>query len=335
MTTSDEPTGPPLTKPETTHSTAPSSRKFRLGWLLLFFTVIVGCLFLYGLKVQIAQRAEGSEVYALLIVERSGLDSSESGSDFDRFLHSQAVVLKDRLILNKALNKLPPIKDRADSLTWLENNLEVVIIGNTGILRVSLKGDNGEETSAIVKEVIDGFLQEYSENMLKQQRDRLSVLNKLADAQERNLAEQSESISRMAKVMRTKETVQDDLDAARKEHRRIKWALSAAKAKLQVKTKLGVENQKTEPAEISQLKEEIRILEIQEKELSMEISGLQELTSEMVSPGGGSSRPLRIETMEEMLKRIITAISELEKDMQCQPRIRVLQPPMAARVNKN
>jgi prefoldin subunit 5 len=297
------------------------------------------------------RKAEGQEVYALLIADKKrsfDKPDGESDSDFNRYLHTQAVLLTDRLVLNHALNKLkdkvPAIKDRADSLTWLEKNLDVRILENTGILRVSLKGENAEDSVAIVKEVIDSYLQESKEDEAKQQKDRLDLLGDSSHRYRDVLQDQRKRLSLLAEVANTsdpshmriiRDQMKDELEAFRKEFRQIKWALISVKAKIDVKTQLAATNQKS-VAEVSQLKEEQSVLGLQVKQLFSEIEALekqaQSLPRILHKIDSSSSE---IEATEQILKRIDTAKSELEIEMQFRPRIRILQQPMAATTKQN
>jgi hypothetical protein len=141
---------PPSANPEAVVSVTSSSRKHYQKWWLLIIAAVAGCLLVYGLKDRVARaiKADEPEAYALLIVKQRDSQfpfdkqEKESDTDFDRYLHVQVVTIKDRFILNSALNKLngtaklSALKDGSDPLEWLEKNLEVSI-EQFGIIRAT------------------------------------------------------------------------------------------------------------------------------------------------------------------------------------------------------
>jgi hypothetical protein len=338
-----------------------ASRKPLLKLWLLIFAVVVGCLLLYGLKDRVAwaQRADEPEAYALLIVEKQDSrfpfdkQEKESDTDFDRYLHAQVVNLKNRSTLNRALNnahvtaKLPSVKDNSDDLTWLEKNLGVTIVENTSILRVSLRGGNPDDNAAIVKGVIDAYLEETADEEGTQRKNRLKLLNDMAAKCERDLSEQRRRRQDIARVSSTshpssikmaRQFLKEDLDAYRKEHLRIKMALTTAKCTYDEKLKFlaranGQGLQKPDRAEqISQLKEEIPVLQELEKHLISEKNILEQHVNDLPidSPDVLSSPSIDIE--EQILKRVETARLELEMEMQARvPRVRILQSAIVAK----
>jgi hypothetical protein len=365
MTSPSDPTASPLTKPETYPVTETSRKPLLKVWLLIF-AVVVACLLLYGLKDRVAwaQRADEPEAYALLIVEKQDSrfpfdkQEKETELDFDRYLHTQVVNLRNRQTLNRALNRvhktasLPSFKNNSDDLAWLEKNLGVTIVENTSILRVSLRGGNFEDNAAIVEGVIDAYLEETAEEESKQREKRLNRLREMAARCDKDLSDQRERLNTLAKVANgedrvdraslkraTEQSLKEDHDAYRKEHLRIKMALTTAKCTLDGKLKsLSMNGPKPDRAEqISKLKEEISLLEVLEKQLDAAKVSLQEQINvfrhdspDALVPG----KNIDLMATEQMLNRAITAKLEMEMEMKYKiPRVRVLQSVIVAKAN--
>jgi hypothetical protein len=352
MNSPSDPTASPLAKPDTVPVRAASPKLLLRLWLLIF-AVAVGCLLLYGLKDRVAwaQRSDEPEVYALLVVEKQDSrfpfekQEKETEADFDRYLHTQAGYLKDRFTLNRALSlvkepaKLPSLKDNV-ALDWLEKHLEVTIIEKIGILRVSLRSGNPEDNVAMVNAVIDAYLEITENENSAHQKARLMLLNDMAAKCEKNLADKRGRRRALAEVSNVSDrssiniikSLKEELDAYRKEHLRIKLALTTAKCTFQGKLKsLATANgngpQKPDRAEqITQLKEEIAVLEDLEKQVSSDKANLQKQIDELPNDSLDISSSPSTEIEEQILKRIETARLDLEMEMQTRGRrVRIQQ----------
>jgi hypothetical protein len=205
-----------------------------------------------------------------------------------------------------------------------------------------LKGENAEDTAAIVKEVIDRYLELSQKYEAEQQAGRLNLLYADSEDLKRKSTAQREKLSQIAKARNAvsplrKDILKEDLNSYLLERRRIKLALSAAKAKLHEKTKrYAADNQKSAVSEITQLKEEVSVLELQEKELYNELESLVHQQAEELAQNSQSDpSSYEMEITEQILKRIDTAILELNIERRFGPRIRILQQPMAATTKQN
>jgi capsular exopolysaccharide synthesis family protein len=97
------------------------------------------------------------------------------GSRFDMFLRSQAVLIKSRFVLAKAIeaaggNKLEMIREQPDPVQWLEKQLRVEISGDSEIVRISLDGENPTDIETLVNAVTKVYLGEF----VDKERDRKS-----------------------------------------------------------------------------------------------------------------------------------------------------------------
>jgi hypothetical protein len=161
-------------------------------------------------KVADFEEARNREAYALLEVRRADArfpfdrQEMETDTDFDHYLHVQAAYLTDRLVLNRALNrvigtgKLPLLTDDSNPLDWLVTNL-AVRVEDGGILRVSLRGENAEDNVVILNEVINEYLGLNAEEENNHLKNRLGIVKSMADGYERGLVSHRESLRQRSK----------------------------------------------------------------------------------------------------------------------------------------
>jgi uncharacterized protein involved in exopolysaccharide biosynthesis len=95
------------------------------------------------------------------LISESGTSSRSAG----RYLENTPVaVIKSRPILLAALQRpgiadLNIVRSHADPAAWLEENLKVVFLGETDILRVSLDGSEPKEQALLVNAVKDAYME--------------------------------------------------------------------------------------------------------------------------------------------------------------------------------
>lgn len=98
--------------------------------------------------------------------------SAGDGVDAKSYRDLQQATVKNRLVLNAALNELkssgdaPLLWQQPDQMAWLDKNLQVDFRGGNEFMRVYLEGDNPDEMLAIVKAVAAAY-QEALENREK------------------------------------------------------------------------------------------------------------------------------------------------------------------------
>jgi hypothetical protein len=334
-----------------------SARLPSRSWLLIL-AAVVGSILLFGLKGRVAEapKADEPEVYALLLVAKPDLRilgekadrSAVSDSEFDSYLRNQMVMLKSHLVFNRALKKpeitkLPSVKGIHDPIAWLDKSLDVTVVEKTGFLRVSLRGANLEDDAVVVNAVADAYLEALPEEEHKQQSERLMLLREIGDRLEKNLDAKQMYLRNLAKAKNSNEELsnlrmellKEDLGIYRKEMRRVKLARAAAEIKARQEAKKAASGDRKEvqkgekPEDRAQHKEEVEFLEEQYKQLNSELLTLEKEADELAAAFADhrSSPPQDLTITEEILRRVKTAVAELEMEMMNKtPRVRVWQP---------
>jgi hypothetical protein len=98
------------------------------------------------------------------------LSPSENRLSGDAFLRNQAYIIKDRFILNAALNdpevsKLSVVQEQTDQVQWLENEIKVEFPGPE-FIRISMSGDQPKELLVIVMAVRKAYLEKTGDKEL-------------------------------------------------------------------------------------------------------------------------------------------------------------------------
>lgn len=115
--------------------------------------------------------------------------NSENKAEFTTYKTMQAALMRQRLVLNKALNDLkevdaPALKKEPDQLAYLERNLSVDFKVGPEFMRVTIEGDHEEELKSILGAVSAAYLAEVDriENgARKHRKDELTTLRKRYD----------------------------------------------------------------------------------------------------------------------------------------------------------
>jgi hypothetical protein len=148
----------------------------------------------------------------------------------EEFLRNQDLIIKDRFVLNAALNqpevaKLEVLKEHSDRLQWLEDEIKVEF-PRPEFIQISMSGDRPEELLVIVKAVRTAYLEKTGDKELAEREVMLANLKailedwvgrakinkkKLRDLQERAGAANPENMALVQKI------ALEELDAARTE----------------------------------------------------------------------------------------------------------------------
>jgi capsular exopolysaccharide synthesis family protein len=109
-------------------------------------------------------------------------NNPDSQSNFSLYQRTQAAALKNRYVLNAALKKeevkqLRMVRDQAEPITWLEEELKVEVPDGSEIINVKLSGSEPAELVTLVNAVTQAYLQEVVNAERKQRSDRLAELD--------------------------------------------------------------------------------------------------------------------------------------------------------------
>lgn len=159
-----------------------------------------------------------SEAVALLRVgmkEGSILDNGRPVQTNERvyevFKQTQAALLKSPFVLSAALRppeiqSLPLIKIEEKPLAMLEDEIQVSYPGESELLRVSMKGDNGEDVKKLVNAVIDAFLEEVANTERVRNSQRLEILRSKHRENVRTIQETTAEIQKLAAEIGTNDS---------------------------------------------------------------------------------------------------------------------------------
>ena len=158
-----------------------------------------------------------SEAVALLRVsmsENQVLSDPRRGTDqrqYEVYKQTQAALVKSPFVLSAALRppavqNLKMIKESDKPLAMLEKELYVGYPANSEILRVSMSGDNEDETKQIVNAVVDAYMTEVGQNEKTQLMNRLTILRNHHRTNEQEIKKQLGRIQSLAEKFGTSDS---------------------------------------------------------------------------------------------------------------------------------
>lgn len=175
-----------------TYQTVPASQEltagtilqaFRRRWLTaLLLATLGGVLAGAATWYLVPSKYTASAILHVASHAPQGLLSSWLGvDDFANYQRTQAALVKSRLVINAALRKpevaeLAEVRDRVDPVGWLEKGLKVDTNLGPELLRVTLNGDNAEETALLVNAVTMAYIHEVVNKDRSRQQDRFDQL---------------------------------------------------------------------------------------------------------------------------------------------------------------
>jgi hypothetical protein len=117
------------------------------------------------------------------------LSPSEDRLSGEAFLQNQAYIIKDRFVLNAALNdpavaKLDVLQEQTDRLQWLENEVKVEFPGPE-FIQISMSGDQPDQLLVIVRAIRKAYLEKTGDKELAEREDQLKILRDIYDQWER------------------------------------------------------------------------------------------------------------------------------------------------------
>lgn len=183
-------------RPNTTPEAAPNSPNsgrfliwLKLHWLTIVFCGgLLGCAMAYAAWTLLPSKYES---YALLRVASSPFtvsnnrDPNRGRTEFATYLKTNAGLIKNEFVLNKALGleidgqrigDLPTIREQKNPFQFLEDELIVSTQEGSEIIRLTLKGHNPDDVRRIVNAVQSAYMEEVIEKEIKERQSFLHVL---------------------------------------------------------------------------------------------------------------------------------------------------------------
>jgi hypothetical protein len=262
--------------------------------------------------------------YALLRVCRpepilgdvAGFPSSPD--DFAAFRRNVAAAVRSRPVLLGALKRdevkrLDLGKAMPDPLSWLEANLRVDFQNDSDLLRVGLDGYDAAILVPLVKAVVASYLEEIESTHRQAQMHRFTELEKAYAEQRETLKRKKQDLARLTKVLGLDtpspdrlRLLSENMQDCSRELRKIRLARRAVEAR--------------ERADAPRSKEEIAVLQAQEKLLTEEMKeGLEELHRPRVfSPELETARS-DLATTEEIVRQMAIRLERLRVELRRGP----------------
>jgi hypothetical protein len=113
------------------------------------------------------------------------LNRPETHLSGESFLRNQAYIIKDRFVLNAALNneqvaKLEVLRDRPDQLQWLETEIKVEFPGPE-FIQISMSGEHPQDLLVLVNAVRKAYLEKAGDKELADREIQLKTLKDIRD----------------------------------------------------------------------------------------------------------------------------------------------------------
>ncbi len=139
--------------------------------LLLAPAAAAGAWFLLSAKYTAFAQLHMASIPPWLVAKN--LDTPEGRSEFTTFQKTQAARIKGRLVLGTALarddvKRLDLVREQADPITWLEDELKVDVPDGSEVMTVSLAANDPTEPLTLVQAVVKS----YEEQVVNSERDR-------------------------------------------------------------------------------------------------------------------------------------------------------------------
>jgi capsular exopolysaccharide synthesis family protein len=128
----------------------------------------------------------------------------EQRASFEMYQKTQAVLLKSRMVLNRAMRnpkvrQLKTLGEQADPLEWLEKEIKVDYSVGPEFLRVSLSGNEPQDLEILVNEIIDSYLQDVVSDESRGRRRHLEQLQELAAKYDDIMRDKRQTLRNLAK----------------------------------------------------------------------------------------------------------------------------------------
>jgi RNA polymerase sigma factor (sigma-70 family) len=296
-----------------------------------------------------AQAAAEPDVYALLLVEAReprllpGGKRDEPAGDEAAYRRTQLVLLRSRLVLRAALQRpevagLAALKDKADPLAWLEEDVRAGYIDNTGVMRVSVTKGGPADRAALTNAVVAAYLDEIVGQEKNDKAQRWEMLESLRTRYEDQVQHKRQRLRKMS-VERAGATAlkqqfdREDLTRFRAELQRVRLETIRAQARLNYLKRAAGADAK----EVAKREEEVAVLQEQAKLLRAEIGPL----AERVQDGAAAETAPELELVrqeiaagEQQVRKLAAEVEALKIDERAGPRVRLLEKASAGRPKK-
>jgi capsular exopolysaccharide synthesis family protein len=174
------------------------------------------------------------------------ISNPEGRTDFNTYQRTQAAAVKNRYVLNAALKRedvrqLGLVRQQAEPITWLEDELKVELQEGSEIITVKMTGDEPVELVTLTNAVTQAYLQEVVNVDRKQRSDRLAELDDIYTKSREKLRVKRETLKKRAEEVGSSDssalnhkqlTLLSTFGELKKQHAQVKFELMRAEGKL-------------------------------------------------------------------------------------------------------
>ena len=317
-------------------------KQFGLLYLVLLLITTASGLLIWSHPTEGSDPEPGNTPRALLqIVANPPMmlsTTNDSPEDYERYLQTQAALIKSRLVINHALQRpaiaqLPAIKNQADPFGWLQQNLDVINVKKSELVQVSLSprsGASSKDRAAIIDAVVSAYMQEVVGAELKRRADRHSILRKTKEKYAELILQRRETARKLAESVgnggRLSSAEQKSLVRRHDKllEQRLELRLGRAEAETLVERRTKALNREKAANrdggsvrnELAQLEDRLAIIAAHERVLQDE---LNQVASERRSDAAGSLELKTINEelvlMEDVARKVGTELERLNVEL--------------------
>jgi succinoglycan biosynthesis transport protein ExoP len=173
-------------------------------------------------------------------------NNPEGRNDFTTYQRTQAAAIKNRYVLNAALKRedvrnLASVRQQAEPITWLEDELKVEVQEGSEIVNVKMIGSEPAELVTLINAVTQSYLQEVVNVDRKQRSDRLAELDDINTKLKDKLRIKRETLKKRAEEVGSSDssalnhkqlTLLTTFGELKRQHAQIRFELMRAQGKL-------------------------------------------------------------------------------------------------------
>jgi capsular exopolysaccharide synthesis family protein len=173
-------------------------------------------------------------------------NNPEVRNDFNTYLRTQAAALKNRYVLNAALKRddvrqLSIVRQQAEPITWLEDELKVEVQDGSEIVNVKMTGTEPAELVTLVNAVTQAYLTEVVNVDRKGRSDRLAELDDIYTKSREKLRIKRETLKKRAEEVGSSDmstlnqkqlSLLSTFGELKRQHAQVRFELMRAEGKL-------------------------------------------------------------------------------------------------------
>jgi hypothetical protein len=276
----------------------------------------------------------------------SSPSAGDSSDTYQRFMETQCVLIKSRMVIDPALHQpgiseLAAIKSQADPITWLEQFLDATRLKDTQLLQIALGAHSGASNNGqavIINAVVRAYMEQVVNSDTKRRADRHAKLKKVKQTYADIIRERRETQRKLALSVGNNAplTNPEKNSMLRRQEglleRQLKLRLDRAEAETLLERRRKLAGAQTEPVrkEIAQLEDRLAVLTAHERVLQ---EAIQEVASDK-HRSDASALDLReledeISQMEGASRKIAAEVEALNIELDASPRVRIIEQAVA------